>query len=64
MPSKSQKKKTNVPARWALRNQAVEQMMIQEKRMDPREFRDAMTRAKGAIVSIPTGAANWNRWKV
>jgi hypothetical protein len=39
-------------------------MMIQEKRMDPREFRDAMTRAKGAIVSIPTGAANWNRWKV
>ena len=27
-----------------------------------REFRDALTRANGALPGIPTQAIQWNRW--
>jgi len=33
-------------------------------KVDPREFWDALTRAKGAIDGQETEALQWNRWSV
>lgn len=33
-------------------------------RANTRDFRDAVTRAKGAVDGIPTEAVQWNRWNV
>lgn len=33
-------------------------------RANTRDFRDAVTRAKGAVDGIPTEAVQWNNWSV
>jgi hypothetical protein len=31
-------------------------------RMEPREFRDQITKANGSVRGIPTQTAQWGRW--
>ena len=33
-------------------------------RANTRDFRDSVTRAKGAVDGIPTEAIQWDRWNV
>lgn len=39
-------------------------MNLQRKRMGERQFRDALTRAQGAVTGVKTNTMQWNRWKV
>lgn len=34
----------------------------QSKKMDPRQFRDALTRASGSTFGVHTNVKQWNRW--
>lgn len=43
-------------------SESLDQMNIQRKRMGAREFRDALTRSKGAVTGVKTQTTQWNRW--
>ena len=58
------KKERNIEPREDYESQSLAQLNIQKKRMNGREFRDALTRASGAVVGVKTNATQWNRWKV
>jgi hypothetical protein len=45
-------------------SESLNQMNIQRKRMSDRDFRDAVTRAKGAVTGVKTQTAQWDRWSV
>ena len=45
-----------------LQSQAHARLNVNSKAMSPVQFRDALTRASGAIRGIPTEQMNWNRW--
>jgi hypothetical protein len=56
------KKKRQITPASDLRSQAVARFNLNEKSMDPRQFRDAITKATGGIRGVPTNATQWNRW--
>lgn len=58
------KKPKNIEPREDYESQSLAQLNIQRKRMNGREFRDALTRANGAVVGVKTNATQWNRWSV
>ena len=58
------KKERNIEPREDYESQSLAQQSIQRKRMNRREFRDALTRANGAVVGVKTNATQWNRWNV
>jgi hypothetical protein len=41
---------------------ARETMQSNVLKGNPRDFRDALTRAKGAVPGIPTEVKLWDRW--
>jgi hypothetical protein len=45
-------------------SESLAQMNIQRKRMSDRDFRDALTRSKGAVTGVKTQTTQWNRWSV
>lgn len=42
--------------------QAHDRLLINRKNMVAHQFRDALTRAVGAIRGVPTETTQWNRW--
>ena len=58
------KKRFDIEPREDYESQSLAQLNIQRNRMEPRQFRDALTRANGAVVGVKTNATQWNRWKV
>ena len=58
------KNKREIEPREDYESQSLAQQDIQRKRMNGREFRDALTRANGAVVGVKTNATQWNRWNV
>ena len=59
---RQQKRKLSLNEDYA--TQSLAQMRAQEKKMNPRQFRDAVTRADGAVVGVKTETLQWNRWSV
>lgn len=57
-------KRKNLNPESDLPTQARIQLSEDSKKTDPRKFRDKLTRADGAVISIPTNATQWNRWNV
>ena len=45
-------------------SESLHTMNLQRKRMGDREFREAVTRAKGAVTGVKTNTLQWNRWSV
>jgi hypothetical protein len=43
-------------------SQARDRLLINRKEMVASQFRDALTRAVGAIRGLPTETTQWNRW--
>lgn len=43
-------------------DEARKQLQSKAKKMNPRKFRDAVTRASGAIGGVTTTGKQWNRW--
>ena len=58
------KKRFDIEPREDYESQSLAQLNIQRNRMESRQFRDALTRANGAVVGVKTNATQWNRWKV
>lgn len=58
------KKRKNLkpPKSSTVAQQSVERYMMNRMSMSPRDFRDAITRANGAIPGIKTETTNWGRW--
>jgi hypothetical protein len=56
------KKRNNLMPNSTVESQAVARFEINRKQMDPRQFRDAVTKASGSVRGIPTNAEQWNRW--
>jgi hypothetical protein len=45
-----------------LQSQARARLTVNRNTLPPTQFRDAITRAAGAIRGVPTEQMNWNRW--
>ena len=45
-----------------LESQARERFLMNEASMDPRQFRDALTKVTGGVRGIPTNTIQWDRW--
>ena len=58
------KRKRNLAPKEDLASESLVAMNINRSRMSDREFRDALTRANGAITGVKTQTAQWNRWSV
>lgn len=56
------KRLNNLVPNSTLESQAVARFELNRKRMDPRQFRDAVTKASGSVRGIPTDSTQWNRW--
>lgn len=56
--------KRNLSPKEDYATQSLAQMRNQEKDMEPRQFRDALTRAGSAVVGVKTNTLQWNRWSV
>lgn len=54
-------KRDNLTPKDNIKKQAAQQLNAQQKKMTPRQFRDAQTRASGAVIGIPTDAKQWKR---
>jgi len=57
-------KRKNLEPKEDLATESMTQMNIQRTKMSDREFRDALTRAKGSVTGVKTQTAQWNRWSV
>jgi hypothetical protein len=58
------KNKRNFAPKEDTASESLTAMNINRARMSDREFRDAITRASGAVTGVKTQAAQWNRWSV
>lgn len=56
------KPKKNLKPRSSVTTQSMERYMMNRMSMSDRDFRDALTRANGAIPGIKTETTNWGRW--
>ena len=56
------KSKKNLKPRSSVTTQSMERYMMNRMSMSDRDFRDALTRANGAIPGIKTETTNWGRW--
>ena len=57
------KRKNLKPGRsQTVAQQSVERYMLNRMSMSDRDFREAITRANGAIPGIKTETTNWGRW--
>lgn len=63
-PGNKRQLKRNLSPKEDYATQSLAQMRAQEEKMSPRQFRDAVTRAHGAVVGVKTEATQWNRWSV
>lgn len=45
-----------------LESQAIERFRMNEASMDPRQFRDGLTKVTGGVRGIPTNSIQWDRW--
>lgn len=63
-PGNKRQLKRNLSPKEDYATQSLAQMRAQEKKMNPRQFRDALTRAKGAVVGVKSDTAQWNRWSI
>jgi hypothetical protein len=45
-----------------LQSQATARFNANERTMSPRDFRDALTKAKGSVRGIPTEVTQWSNW--
>ena len=59
MPKKPRKQTLPVED---LYTQATKRMIMNRSSMEPQQFRDALTRAVGAVRGIPTQTTQWNNW--
>lgn len=58
----AKKTRKNLKPSTTVESQSVERLLMNEKSMPQRQFRDALTRANGAIPGVKTNTAQWNRW--
>ena len=58
------KRKRNLAPKVDIASESLATMNINRSRMSDREFRDALTRANGAVTGVKTQTAQWNRWSV
>jgi hypothetical protein len=58
------KRKRNLAPKETVATESLFQMTAQRSRMGDREFRDALTRANGAVTGVKTQVAQNNRWSV
>lgn len=56
------KKKRNLTPIEDLASQSRMRMVENEKNNTPRQFRDKLTRANGAVRGVQTNTTNWGRW--
>lgn len=56
------RKNLNTPRSSTVAKQSMERYMMNRMTMSDRDFRDAITRANGAIPGIKTETTNWGRW--
>jgi hypothetical protein len=61
MPTPKKPRKNLKPS-TTIESQSMERFLMNEKSMSQRNFRDAVTRANGAVPGIKTNALQWNRW--
>jgi len=45
-----------------LQSQARARLTVNRNMLPPTQFRDAITRAAGAIRGVPTQSTQWGRW--
>ena len=45
-----------------LQSLATARFNANERTMSPRDFRDALTKAKGSVRGIPTEVTQWSNW--
>jgi hypothetical protein len=57
-------KRKNLVPKEDIASESMTQMNINRTRMSDREFRDALTRANGAVTGVKTQLSQWNRWSV
>lgn len=60
----SAKRKRNLTPKEDIASESLAAMNINRSRMGDKEFRDALTRASGAVTGVKTQTAQWNRWSV
>ena len=58
------KRSRNLAPKEDIASESLAAMNINRSRMSDREFRDALTRANGAVTGIKTQTAQWNRLSV
>lgn len=56
------RKNLNIPKSSTVAQQSMERYMMNRSSMSARDFRDAITRANGAVPGIKTETTNWGRW--
>ena len=57
-------KRKNLEPKEDLYSESLDNMNTQRERMGDREFRDALTRAKGSVTGMKTQSSQWGRWSV
>lgn len=58
------KRSRNLAPKEDIASESLAAMNINRSRMSDKEFRDALTRANGAVTGVKTQTAQWNRWSV
>jgi len=58
------KNKRSLEPKEDIASESLVAMNINRSRMSDREFRDALTRANGAVTGVKTQTTQWNRWSV
>lgn len=55
-------KRSNLTPKSTVESQSIERLNMNKNSMTPRQFRDSLTRAIGAIPGVKTNTSQWNRW--
>ena len=63
-PGNKRQTKRNLSLKEDYATQSLAQLRAQESQMTSKQFRDALTRADGAVVGVKTETLQWNRWSV
>lgn len=62
--SVTSQRKRNLAPKEDIASESLVAININRARMSDREFRDALTRANGAVTGVKTQTAQNNRWSV
>lgn len=54
--------RSNLKPFTTVESQSIERYNMNSSSMDPRQFREKLTRANGALPGVKTNAMQWNRW--